>query len=386
VYPTQLTDTFRQQFGYAPTLLVRAPGRINLIGEHTDYNHGWVLPAAIDKAMYFAVAPRPDGRFRMVAHDLNDTYKTDIQSLTKSKSGWPNYLLGVVHELIQLDLPVGGADVVFGGDIPLGSGLSSSAALESGWLVALDTLYRLSLDRPHMARLAMQAENHFVGTNCGIMDMYASLMGRAGHALLLDCRSLATRYIPLDLPDHAFVLCNSGVKHALVDSEYNARRADCEAAVRVLADLSEQPIQSLRDVSSDLLSLLHGRVSATVRRRCSYVLDENERVLQACKALEINDLSTVGHLLFASHEGLRHQYEVSCTELDFLVEHAAQHSAVAGARMMGGGFGGCTLNLVRRGDLADFLEKITTAYHQQFGRHLICHVVQPSEGVSVSFF
>jgi galactokinase len=386
VYPTQLTDTFRQQFGYAPTLLVRAPGRINLIGEHTDYNHGWVLPAAIDKAMYFAVAPRPDGRLRMVARDLNDTYKTDIQSLTKSKSGWPNYLLGVVHELIQLDLPVGGADVVFGGDIPLGSGLSSSAALESGWLVALDTLYRLSLDRPHMARLAMQAENHFVGTNCGIMDMYASLMGRADHALLLDCRSLATRYIPLDLPDHAFVLCNSGVKHALVDSEYNARRADCEAAVRVLADLSEQPIQSLRDVSSDLLSLLHGRVSATVRRRCSYVLDENERVLQACKALEINDLSTVGHLLFASHEGLRHQYEVSCTELDFLVEHAAQHSAVAGARMMGGGFGGCTLNLVRRGDLADFLEKITTAYHQQFGRHLVCHVVQPSEGVSVSFF
>lgn len=377
-----LIEHFQSRFGTPPTLLVRAPGRINLIGEHTDYNNGFVLPAAINKAIYFAVSLRDDEQVELVAHDFGTDYRTDLTCLTRSDLGWPNYLLGTLSELKKDGYDLRGVNVVFGGDIPAGSGLSSSAAVESGMLFALNELLQLGLNRPALARLAQRAENHFVGMNCGIMDMYASLMGRADHALLLDCQSLETRYFPLRLPDHVLVLCNSGVKHALVDSEYNTRRRQCEEGVRVLQTLQPQ-VHSLRDVDEKEVEAVKGLVSPEVYDRCRFITEENRRVLNACKALENKDLTTFGQLMYQSHRGLQHLYDVSCRELDFLVDATLGNDAVLGARMMGGGFGGCTINLVRRDAVPAWLVEMTAAYRQAFNRELVSHVVELQAGVNV---
>ncbi len=383
MYPETIIQTFRQRFGEAPALIVRAPGRINLIGEHTDYNEGFVLPAAIDRAIWFAVSPRTDTTLDLYAQDLQEAHTVTLDHLEKSGKGWPDYLLGTFSELQKDGKIVKGVNVVFGGDIPLGAGLSSSAAVESGMLFALNELFDLGLSRPDLARLAQRAENRFVGVPCGIMDMYASLLGKAGHALQIDCRSLTHRYFPFQFPEHTLLLCNSGVKHQLVDSEYATRRQQCEEGVRLLQPLHPE-VRSLRDVTLEMLTAARQRFPEVVFKRCQYVVKENARVLAACHALETGQLEELGDLLYQAHQGARDEFEISCPEVDFLVEQARLHPAVLGSRMMGGGFGGCTINLVRRDGVADFQEQAVHNYQRAFGRTLPHWQVALMDGVEAS--
>jgi galactokinase len=379
-YTVLLTQQFRQRFGEDPAIIVRAPGRINLIGEHTDYNEGFVLPAAIDKAVYFALSPRTDLALHWYASDIDQTYSSSLEHLDHSDLGWPNYLLGVISELLQDGHQLQGTNVVFGGNIPAGSGLSSSAAIENGMSFALNTLFNLNIARLELVKLAQRAENNFVGMQCGIMDMFASMMGREGQALQIDCRSLDFHYYPFDAPDYRLVLCNSGVKHALVDSEYNTRRKEAEQGVSLLKEVYPT-IHSLRDVTPPMLFDEQERLPELIYRRCKHVVEENQRVLQACTALENHDFVAFGDLLYQSHQGLQYEYEVSCTEMDYLVDFTRNEEAVLGARMMGGGFGGCTLNLVHHAGVDDFLQKISASYYATFGIALATHIVALTNGV-----
>lgn len=381
-FPESIIEAFRRKFGEPPALVVRAPGRINLIGEHTDYNEGFVLPAAIDRAVWFAVSPRADQRLHFIAVDVREEFQGDLKDLQKSPAGWSNYLLGCFSELLKEGHPINGVNVVFGSDIPLGAGLSSSAAMESGMLFALNELYQLGLTRPELARLAQRAENNFVGTNCGIMDMFASLMGREDCAIKLDCRSLEYEYIPIHTGETAIVLCDTGVKHSLASSEYNTRRQECEEGVRHLQGVFPG-VHSLRDVDLEMLSFGKKYLREVVFQRCKYIVEENRRVEQACKMLKEQGLQAIGSLLYASHEGLRRSYEVSCPELDFLVDHTPDSLAFFGARMLGGGFGGCTINLLKKDSVTGFQTFISKKYLEKWGRELRTWEVKITNGAGL---
>ncbi|GAB3785849.1 galactokinase [Spirosoma horti] len=376
----QLTHSFRQTFNAEP-ILICSPGRVNLIGEHTDYNEGFVLPAAIDKAIYLAVSQRPDNELHFVAHDLNKTYQGSLNNLTSTHT-WADYLLGVVAQFRLAGHALGGLNCVFGGTIPMGSGLSSSAALENGVGFALNELFQLGIDRVDMVKLSQRAENEFVGAKVGIMDMFASMMGKADHVIKLDCRSLDYTYAPLRMDGISIVLCDSQVKHSLVTSEYNTRRAQCEAGVRFLQTFYPE-IRSLRDVTMPMLDQHLRDAEPLIYRRCAYVVQENQRLLDGVVALEANDIATFGQLMYGSHEGLSHWYEVSCPELDILVDIARQQPGVLGARMMGGGFGGCTINLVQENVLNDFSERITKQYKARTGKDTYLHVCKIQDGTNV---
>lgn len=363
-------------------MLVRAPGRINLIGEHTDYNDGWVLPAAIDRAIWMAVGRRTDQVLNFHAFDLNKSYLGSLNHCQKTTEGWPNYLLGCCSEISREGHVLSGINVVFGGDIPMGAGLSSSAALACGLLFALNKLFELPYSRPQLAQLAQRAENHFVGMNCGIMDMFASLMGQANKAILLDCRTLTHQYIPLHQNDTALLLCDTGVKHQLIDSEYNTRRNECEKGVQVLQQVYPD-IRHLRDVTKAMLANEQARLPATIFQRCRYVVEENERVLKACQVLQTQGLAALGPLLFASHQGLQSDFQVSCPELDFLVERMPKTSDYYGARMVGGGFGGCTLHVLNKDSVVYFQAFISKKYQQKWGRPLRTWAVQVTDGVDI---
>ncbi len=382
MYPENIVKTFHRLHGEAPALVVRAPGRINLIGEHTDYNEGFVLPAAIDRAIWLSVSPRTDDQIKLYSEDYQAEHEAQVGRLEKSGKGWPDYLLGTFSELAKDGKKVHGVNVVFGGDIPLGAGLSSSAAVESGMLFALNELYQLGLSRPEIARLAQRSENLFVGMQCGIMDMFASLMGKADHALQLDCRSLEYKYFPVNFPDYVFFLCNSGVKHELVNSEYNTRRQQCEEGVRLLQPYYPN-IHSLRDVTLDMLDRERARFPEVVYKRCHYVVEENARVLAASEALTNGALETFGDLLYQAHKGAQTEFEISCLEVDFLVDLTRDRPDVLGSRMMGGGFGGCTINLVEREKVADFHAYATRKYQEAFGLDLPGWVVGLTDGVGL---
>ncbi|MCC6282788.1 MAG: galactokinase [Saprospiraceae bacterium] len=378
-----VNSAFEQHFSTAPDITVRAPGRINLIGEHTDYNGGFVLPAAIDKAIWLAAGKRSDGRFAFYALDLNDNYVSDdADTVFQDRHKWANYLLGVISEARKDGLHIGGLNVVFGGDVPLGAGLSSSAALESGTMFILNELFQLGLSRMDIVRLAQRGENNFVGMKCGIMDMFASVISRENTVVRLDCRSLEYEYFPFDAPGYSLVLCDSGVKHTLVDSEYNTRREECEEGVAVLKQYNPG-ISTLRDVSLELLKQHAAELRPVVFRRCKYVVEEIARVQLACAALQRNDLATLGQLMFQTHDGLNLEYEVSVPEINFLVEKARENPAVLGARMMGGGFGGCTINLVETAGLEDFIETTSAAYLSKYGITLKTYPVKLTAGTSV---
>ncbi|MFN0176435.1 MAG: galactokinase [Saprospiraceae bacterium] len=381
IFPESVIQAFRRKFGETPAIIVRAPGRINLIGEHTDYNEGFVLPAAIDRAVWFAVSPRDDQRLHFQALDLGEEFQGDLKNLEKSSLGWPNYLLGCFSELLRDGQQILGANLVFSGDIPVGAGLSSSAAIESGMLFALNELYQLGISRPDLARLAQRAENNFVGMNCGIMDMFASLMGRAGCALKLDCRSLQHEYIPLQVQETAILLCDTGVKHQLVDSEYNTRRQECEEGVRHLQRIYPN-VYSLRDVDMNMLRSEKSLLREVVFQRCKYIVEENQRVESACNALKENGFPAIGSLLYASHEGLKNEYQVSCPELDFLVDHTPDSLSFFGARMVGGGFGGCTINLLKKEAVEGFQTYIARKYREKWGRELRMWEVKITDGVN----
>jgi len=378
-----IRTAFASRFGTEPELSVRAPGRINLIGEHTDYNAGYVLPAAIDKAIWLSASRRNDGRFAFFAADLDAFFFSEnSETVFQTEHTWANYLLGVISEARKDGLHVGGLNVAFGGDVPLGAGLSSSAALESGMMFAINELYRLQLSRMDIVRLAQRGENNFVGMKCGIMDMFASVMGRADSVVRLDCRSLKFEYFPFHAPGHSLVLFDSGVKHTLVDSEYNTRRQECEAGVAVLKSF-EPHVSSLRDVSSELLFRHRAALDPRVFRRCKFVVEEIARVEAACIALQHDDLSRLGQLMFLGHDGLNHEYNVCVSETNFLVEQARAHPGVLGARQMGGGFGGCTISLVKSSELEDFSENTKSAYRQAFGLDLKIYPVRLTNGTEV---
>ncbi len=373
---TKFTELYKQQ-----PQLFRSPGRVNLIGEHTDYNNGFVLPAAINKEIVFAIALNNTQTINLYSLDMQEQASFELQSIEPSDIGWANYLLGVVAQFQKANYKIGGFDLVFGGNIPIGAGLSSSAAVECGLAFALNELHGFGLNRMILAEMAQKAEHEFAGVRCGIMDQFASLFGKDGHAVKLDCRSLEYEYFPFDMSHYRIVLCDSQVKHSLASSEYNTRRQECETGVAILQKHYPK-VGSLRDATIEMLEKHQPEFDPVVYKRCSFIVQENNRVLDACKALQENDLVFFGQKMYASHAGLQHDYEVSCPELDFLVEQAKQQSSVLGARMMGGGFGGCTINIVSINAVDDFVAAMSAAYEQQFKIQLPTYIAEIVDGSS----
>lgn len=375
----QIVNEFENRFD-GDYLLIKSPGRVNLIGEHTDYNQGFVLPAAVDKSIVLAMKPNDIQQARLYAVDKEDSFETDISGdLEKSGRGWPDYLLGVVDQLRKHGYQINGFDCVFGGNIPIGAGMSSSAALEGGVLFGLVQLFDLDIGPVEMAKIAQKAENDFVGVQCGIMDQFVSLNGKKGHALKLDCRSLEYEFYPFSQKDVHIVLCDTGVRRELASSEYNVRREQCEEGVTALQEFDPE-INSLRDVDLDFLILHHQDLDPTVFKRCKYVVEENKRVLQACTDLDKEDLEAFGQRMFQSHIGLRNEYEVSCKELDTLVDIGWDLKGVMGSRMMGGGFGGCTINLVKDKYLDAFVSQVKERYHETLGESVEIYKTKVSGG------
>ncbi|MFB9863390.1 galactokinase [Rufibacter immobilis] len=372
---------FKELYHREP-VVARSPGRVNLIGEHTDYNEGFVLPAAINKEIYFALAPNGTQTMRAHAFDLEESAEFDLNKVQRADIGWANYLLGVVAQLQKAGLEVKGFDVVFGGNIPIGAGLSSSAAVECGLAYALNYLYAYGIERFDLVKMAQKAEHEYALVMCGIMDQFASMFGKRNHVVKLDCRSLEYQYYPLKINDYRLVLCDTQVKHSLASSEYNTRRQECERGVAILRQHYPQ-VRSLRDVTLEMLAQHQAEFDPVVYRRCTYVVQENMRVEEACQDLERGDLEAFGQKMFASHQGLQHDYEVSCPELDFLADKAKASDAVLGARMMGGGFGGCTINLVKLDQLDEFTQQMAEAYQQQYGIQLKTYVAEIVDGISL---
>ena len=371
---------FVESYGYAPQVVAKSPGRINLIGEHTDYNLGFVLPAAIDKAAHVGVARRDDNLIRLFAKDLGEDHQVDINLIAPKPGHWSAYVLGVVDQLQKLDKPLSGFDLVLTCDVPTGAGMSSSAAVECATAFALNALFDLHLERLDLVRLAQKAENEFVGVKCGIMDMFASVMGKDAQVIQLDCRDLSYQYFPLNLGDYKIVLFDTGVKHSLAGGEYNLRRQQCEQGVAVLKERFPE-VNSLRDANLSMLDeQFRSAVSPTVFNRCLYVIEENLRLETGCKLLLQNDILGFGKQMHGSHKGLSELYEVSCKELDFLVDLSKQEEAIAGARMMGGGFGGCTINLIESSSIEVIYEKFSKEYQSAMGKELNMYVTLPSEG------
>ncbi|MCJ7643013.1 MAG: galactokinase [Candidatus Aminicenantes bacterium] len=377
----QISDKFRARFGVEP-LLVMSPGRVNLIGEHTDYNEGFVLPAAIDKAVVFAVAPRQDTVCHFVSQDYGQEFRCDLHELGRSPLRWPDYLEGVIDQFVRNGYAVRGFQCVFGGNIPIGAGMSSSAALEGGLAFAVNEMFRLKIDSLTLVKLAQKAENKFVGVHCGIMDQFINIHGLEKKVLKLDCRSLEFEYFPFERPDLRIVVCDSLVRRELASSEYNVRRRQCEEGVEVLKKYAPG-IRSLRDVGFCLLEEHRADLDPVVYRRCDYVIRENIRVEEACRDLLTGDFKSFGERMGASHAGLRDGYEVSSPELDALVEAAAKVEGVLGARMMGAGFGGCVISLVEEGAVPELRERVSRDYQASFGRTPNIHVIRIEAGTHV---
>ncbi|MCC8088557.1 MAG: galactokinase [Rikenellaceae bacterium] len=362
----KINDAFKKYYGSEGELYT-SPGRVNIIGEHTDYNFGYVLPGAIDKAIYAKIKPNGERNCRIYSVDYNDSAEFSVDSNELPKKQWGQYIYGVIKEIQKLGKRVEGFDFAFGGDVPLGAGLSSSAALESVVGFAISEAFGLGLSRFQLAKVGQMCEHNYVGVRCGIMDQFASLFGQKDKVIQLDCRTLDYKLYPFNLEGYKVVLLDSQVKHSLASSEYNVRRAQCEEGV-ITIQKHVNGIESLRDVNLDMLNTYKNEMEEIVYRRCKFVIDENQRVLDACSALEKGDSKTMGEKMFGSHQGLSKDYEVSCPELDFLAEYAKNYEGVIGSRMMGGGFGGCTINIVKESDYDGFIHQITDRYNSQFGR------------------
>lgn len=372
---------YREKFG-EPECIVSSPGRINLIGEHTDYNQGWVMPAAIDNAVYVSAGRRSDQEIQVYAVNYNEFLVADVSNLTKASPRWSDYVLGVVSVLQKHGYPVSGFQMVLRGDIPEGAGLSSSAAVECAVLFALDHLFGWQIPRKTMALLAQEAEHSYAGVQCGIMDQFASLFGKQDHLIQLDCRSLDFHFVPWDSTDVELLLFNTKVKHELASSAYNQRRQQCEAGVALLQQ-TYPLIQSLRDATVAQVEEILSDADQEIYHRCLYVTEEINRVENAVIDLENGNMEAFGKKMFATHRGLRDLYQVSCPELDALVSWAQQDSFVLGARMMGGGFGGCTINLVRKGTTSGVIDKFNEKYLDQFGCFLEAYPVKIMTGTTL---
>ena len=370
-------NRFRESFTSEPTLYF-SPGRINLIGEHVDYNDGFVMPAAINKGVYYAIAENVDNDINFYAIDLDEWLSVGTTHF-EPMEGWKNYVLSVVNEFLLLGVTIKGFNCVFSGDVPFGSGMSSSAAVEGGLAFALNDLLNTNLNRVELALLCQRAEHNFPQVNCGIMDQFANMMGKKDQVLLLDCKTMEHKYFPLQLEGYKIVLLNTNVQHSLASGEYNVRRSRCEEGLAILK--KELNIQSFRDIE-DVSAIVPYKslMREKVYNCCKYVIEEIARTQKAAIFLQQNNLIEFGKLMNATHEGLSKLYEVSCVELDFLAELASENSDVIGARMMGGGFGGCTINIVKDSGVQAFIEKATNAYQQKFDITLAAYITETGDG------
>lgn len=382
-----IPENIRKKFKYLykeEPMLFRSPGRVNLIGEHTDYNEGFVLPAAIDKDILFGITPRNDNRVSIYSIDFDQEVQLEINNIQKSEKIWANYLIGVIDQLKKTNKKIKGFNCGFGGDIPIGSGLSSSAAIEAGLTFALNHIYDLKIDKQEIVKLAQRSENDFVGVKCGIMDQFINIFGKENQVLRLDCRSLDFEFYPFNSGEHKIVLFDTHVKHSLASTEYNLRRRQCEEGVKILQHHYPQ-IKSLRDAKREQLIEHQREFNCKVFDRCLYVVEENERVEKSCKDLGNNKLEDFGLQMLFSHEGLRDKYEVSCRELDYLVEICSVQEGILGSRMMGGGFGGCTINLIKNDYVQETCKIISEEYRITFGKEpgvYVCKIVDGTKIIS----
>jgi galactokinase len=374
------TDSFRELFQTGPQRIFLSPGRINLIGEHIDYNDGFVLPAAIYRYTCFAISAHHGREGLFVAHDLQDTYACNLDDpIVPAGKMWANYLLGILQQVKARGFDLQGFRLVFSSDIPMGAGLSSSAALECGFAYALNELFGLGLSREAIARMGQQAEHTFVGVNCGIMDQFASVFGKKGHAIRLDCTTLDYDYHTAGFAGYGLLLLDSNVKHTHLTSGYNDRRREVESGLALLKERFPD-IRTFRDVSLPQVLEMKETLGDIRYRRARYVVQEIARVRAAVAALDASDLERLGQLMYDTHEGLSSLYEVSCKELDFLVSAARDEHDVAGARMMGGGFGGCSINLVRKGSEEAVAARLAKAYREKFGLELGVFRIRIADG------
>lgn len=356
---------YKENFLEEP-LISAAPGRVNIIGEHTDYNQGFVLPGAIDKKIYFAIAKNNTQNINLLAADFNKTYTLNANKLLTHPNHWSNYFIGVIEEIRKIHpFDLKGFNCVFGGNLPTGAGLSSSAALETGFAVAINEIFSIGLSKSETIEICQKAEHNYVGTKCGIMDQFAVMMGKKDHVMQLDCKTLDYEYFPLNSIDYKFVLINSKIQHSLASSEYNIRRAECERGVEILKE-HYPAVTSLRDATTEMLKKHEDKLPHSIYKRCKYVINENQRVVRFCKLLKLKELEVAGNILFEGHDGLSRRYEVSCPEIDFLVEHAKTKDYVKGSRMMGGGFGGCTINIIEKNSFEEFQYDFSKIYSEKF--------------------
>ena len=370
---SKINKAFVEHFGGEGTLFV-APGRFNLIGEHTDYNGGFVFPGAIDKAIMAEIRPNGTDRVKLYSIDLDASAEFGLNEEDAPKEQWARYVFGVCREIIKRGGKVEGFDAVFSGNVPLGAGLSSSAALESCFAFALNDLFNDNkFDRMELARIGQSTEHNYCGVNCGIMDQFASCHGKKDNLMRLDCRSGEFEYFPFKLDGYKLVLVDSRVKHELVDSPYNKRRESCERVARHLG------VETLRDADMAMLEAAKGELSHEDYMRAKYVIEEKQRVLDVCDALLKGDYDTVGRCMYATHDGLSKDYEVSCEELDFLTA-VARECGVTGSRIMGGGFGGCTVNLVKDDLYDNFIATVKTRFNEKYGHEPQIYPVIVSDG------
>ncbi len=376
----ELTAAFRRHFDGEPRFF-RAPGRVNLIGEHTDYNDGFVMPAAIEYEARTAAAARSDNRIRFFAFDLDESAEFDLDAPTPARHHWSDYAFGTALTLKQAGHAITGADIVMSSSVPFGSGLSSSAAFEVSVGYTLLALSGIEIDTVELAKLCQRAENDYVGMRCGIMDQFISANGTRDHALMIDCRSLETRAVPIDSRAR-IVVANSMVHHTHAGGEYNKRRASCEEGVAELAPAIGGTITALRDITPEMLKAHRHLLSEETWRRCRHVIAENARVLDAAVALEKGDLEACGALMNASHVSMRDDYEISCKEIDILVDIAQAQPGVYGSRMTGGGFGGCTVSLVAADKVDAFIATVAAEYEAATGLKPAIFSCSPMAGVS----
>ena len=378
----EVSALFASQFGVEPSYVVASPGRINLIGEHVDYNSGFVLPAAIDKYMYVAVSERSDNALCMHAVDVNQSFQTSLlDPLQHTNLGWPNYILGVIDALQIGGYSVKGFNILITGNIPVGAGVSSSAALECATVFACKALFNFDITKEAMVKTAQLAENKFVGVNCGVMDQFASMFGKADHVIKLDCADLSYTYFPFKLEGVSIVLFDTFVKHSLASSEYNTRRQECEAG---LAAIRQQfKVASFREATLQMLDAVADNISTSVYNRCTYVIQEIARMEAACTHLLAGEIADFGARMYETHTGLSKLYEVSCPELDLIVENCIPAAAIIGARMMGGGFGGCVIALVKTSEVDAVYSDINAIYEQTFGQSMGKYVMQIGDGTTL---
>lgn len=381
---TKVDDFFKDVFDNKPEFKIRAPGRINLIGEHTDYNNGFVLPAAVSQSIYFAIGKSADPMVcTLISLDFNKKFQFKLDEMSPIEGGaWQNYIMGVVSEIQKTGKKIHGFNLVFAGNVPQGSGMSSSAALECGTCFALNELFVLNFTKLEMVKMSQKAEHNYAGVKCGIMDQFASMMGQSDQAMLLDCRSLEYSYFPIKLEDYSLLLCNSNVTHSLASSQYNVRRAQCEEGVAILQK-NFLDIASLRDANMNQLNSVKNQMEELVYLRCKYIIEENIRVQIFTEALIENDLKKAGEVLKRAQHAMCHEYEITCPEIDFMADYANRHPDVLGARMMGGGFGGCTLNLIKSGMEDALIKQLNQAYSDRFSLEITPIKVEIAEGVSL---